>query len=79
MVAILKIYVNFSWTDRPIDSKFAWWSGERYRAILALLAPLLFPLGSLSRFDIFGNGVLLVHTLEGVSSVANFITTNDES
>ena len=29
--------------------------------------------------DIFENGVLLMYTLEGVSSVANFITAYEES
>ena len=30
-------------------------------------------------FPIFENGVLLMYTLEGVSSVANFITAYEES
>ena len=30
-------------------------------------------------FGIFENGVLLMYTLEGVSSVANFITAYEES
>ena len=37
-----------------------------------------FPLGSLY-CGIFENGVLLMYTLEGVSSVANFITAYEES
>ena len=38
-----------------------------------------FPLGSLGTFGIFENGVLLMYTLQGVSSVANFITAYEES
>ena len=38
-----------------------------------------FPLGSLAYCGIFENGVLLMYTLEGVSSVANFITAYKES
>ena len=40
---------------------------------------ILFPLGSLGQFFIVENGVLLMYTLEDVSSVANFITAYEES
>ena len=38
-----------------------------------------FPLGSLVHCDILEYGGLLMYTLEGVSSVANFITVYEES
>ena len=38
-----------------------------------------FPLGSLGHYGTFENGVLLMYTLESVSSVANFITAYEES
>ena len=38
-----------------------------------------FPLGHWAHCGIFENGVLLMYTLEGVSSVANFITAYEES
>ena len=38
-----------------------------------------FPLDHWSHWDIFENGVLLMYMLEGVSSVANFITAYEES
>ena len=38
-----------------------------------------FPLGSLGPMWVFENGVLLMYTLEGVSSFANFITAYEES
>ena len=38
-----------------------------------------FPFGSLDPCDSFETGALLMHTLEGVSSVANFITAYEES
>ena len=38
-----------------------------------------FPLGSLRPLWNFENGVLLMYTLEGVSSVANFITAYEKS
>ena len=37
------------------------------------------PLGSLGHCGIFENGVLLMYTLEGLSSVANFFTAHEES
>ena len=37
-----------------------------------------FPLGSLGS-SVFENGVLLMYTLEGVNSVANFIIAYEES
>ena len=37
-----------------------------------------FPLGSSSYFDIFENGVLLMYTLEGISSVASIITAYEK-
>ena len=40
---------------------------------------IFFPLGSLAHCGIFENGVLLMYTLEGVSSVANFITAYEKS
>ena len=38
-----------------------------------------FPLGSWAYYGVFENGVLLMYTLEGVNSVANFITAYEES
>ena len=38
-----------------------------------------FPLGSFGLLWYLGNGVLLMYTLEGVSSVANFIAAYEES
>ena len=38
-----------------------------------------FSFGSLGPCGIFENGVLRMYTLEGVSSVANFITAYEES
>ena len=38
-----------------------------------------FPLGSLGPLWIFENGVMLMYTLEGVSSVENFINAYEES
>ena len=38
-----------------------------------------FPLGSLGPLWYIWNGVLLICTVEGVSSVANFITAYEES
>ena len=38
-----------------------------------------FPLESLGHCGIFKNGLLLMYMLEGVSSVANFITAYEES
>ena len=38
-----------------------------------------FPLGSLGPLWTFEDGVLLMYILEGVSSVANFITAYEES
>ena len=37
-----------------------------------------FPLGSLAHCGILKNGVLLMYTLDGISSVANFITAYEE-
>ena len=38
-----------------------------------------FPLGSLVHCVRFENGVLLMYTLKGVNSIANFITGYEES
>ena len=38
-----------------------------------------FPSGSWAHCGIFENGVLLMYTLEGVSSAANFISVYEES
>ena len=38
-----------------------------------------FPLGSLAHCGVFEDGVLLMYTLEGVSSVAIFITACEDS
>ena len=40
---------------------------------------ILCPLAHRTRCGVFENGVLLMYTLEGVSSIANFITVYEES
>ena len=83
---ILKdFYHNFIWTWLPS------WSCDPY-AVNKLSFPLPYEASLKFGFDwpsgfwaqwahcgIFENGVLLMYTLEGVSSVANFITAYEES
>ena len=54
-------------------------SQNRLRGVLRIGFHFHFLLDHWAHCGIFANGVLLMHTLEGVSNVANFITAYEES
>ena len=51
---------------------------ERFPVLYHSADYISFPLGHWAHCGIFENGVLLLYTLEGISSVANFITAYEE-